>query len=246
MSVQKPQKRNLVIVVNYNQEQEARSFAEKLSQIHPVEETIVVDDGSVDGSPEIFQSLGYSVVRHPLNRGIGAAIRTGIDHALSMGSRYYCVTIMSSNGKMQPTEVPRLANLVLQGKADYAQGSRFIDDGLSSKLPQYRRWAIPALTWLANTLFKGKNTDITCGFRCYRLDFLRLPQLKLYQEWLDRYELEYYIHYWALRTRQRMVEVPVTIRYDHLSPRRRSKIRPIIGWWSILKPFVLLPLGLKR
>jgi len=58
--------------------------------------------------------------------------------------------------------------------------------------------------------------------------------------------MEYYIHYWACHLGLRILEVPVTIPYTHLSKSRRSKIVPFIGWWSMIRPFFLLSLGLKH
>ncbi|MGN6391442.1 MAG: hypothetical protein ACTHM9_04205, partial [Gemmatimonadales bacterium] len=89
-------------------------------------------------------------------------------------------------------------------------------------------------------------TDITCGFRAYRLWIVRDPRVNLRQSWLNRYELELYIHYYACRLGARIVEVPVTIDYSHLAPGRKSKMRPLVSWWSILRPFLLLGTGLKR
>ena len=89
-------------------------------------------------------------------------------------------------------------------------------------------------------------TDITCGLRAYKVSLLADPCIKLDQEWLNRYEMEYYLHIKFLRhLKVPMVEVPVAIRYSHLAPTRLSKIKPITGWWSMARPFVFLFLRLK-
>jgi len=147
---------------------------------------------------------------------------------------------------MRPAEIGRVAGPVERGEADYVQGSRFLAEGASESLTPFRRIAIPAFSITTSVLFHRRFTDITCGFRAYTLDWLERPEINLNQEWLERYELEYYIHYWAVRSGIRIVEVPVTIDYSHLEAGRKSKIKPLTGWWSMIRPFVFLFTGLKK
>lgn len=236
--------KGLVIVVNYNQEHEIRAFLEKLSGHQPVADTLIVDDGSSDSSPAIAERLGYRVLRHDVNRGVGAAIRTGIHEARTTGYDY--VIINSSNGKMQPEDLGVIRGPIERDEADYTTGSRFLAGGGSPGLPWFRRLAIPVFSAALGLLLRRRFTDITCGYRAYRIDWLFAPGVHIDQPWLDRYELEYYIHYWACRTGQRIVEVPVAIRYDHLRPGRTSKIRPGRDWWLMARPVLLLELGLRK
>ena len=88
-------------------------------------------------------------------------------------------------------------------------------------------------------------TDTTNGFRAVRLSMLKDAAIDLSQPWLRRYELEPYLLYKAVTLDHRVTEVPVTKIY----PAKQlgyTKMRPGIDWWSIIKPLVLLPLGLKR
>ena len=177
--------------------------------------------------------------------GIGAAIRTGLNKGIAEG--YEFAVIMSSNGKMRVTDLPAVIAPLTSGRADYAQGSRFLREGTSIDLSRFRRLMIPVFTLLANSVLGRTFSDMTCGFRAYRLDLFRKhAEVNLEQEWLNRYELEFYIHFWACRLQQRIEEVPVTIDYSHLEKGRKSKIVPIIGWWSMARPFVFLTLRIKR
>lgn len=235
----------LVIIANYNQGQEIERFLKECLNVLPLDQMLVVDDGSNDGSDQIARQLGFEVIRHSQNMGIGAAIRTGIDFANSKGFKW--VLISSSNGKMVPAEFPAIFGPVKSGECDYVQGSRFLDLGKSPGLPTFRRFAIPIFSLGVSLLLGRWFTDATCGLRAYRLDFLNNPKIDIRQDWLNRYELEYYIHYHAVRTaRLKIKELPVTIRYDHLGEGRKSKIQPIVGWWSMIRPFVLLSLKIKR
>jgi len=236
--------KGLVIVVNYNQEHEIGAFLAALARHQPKRDTLIVDDGSSDASPRIAAELGYRVLAHETNRGVGAAIRTGIHEARRTGYDY--VIINSSNGKMQPEDLAAIRDPIERGEADYTTGSRFLRGGGSPGLPRFRRFAIPIFSAALSLLLRRRFSDITCGYRGYRIDWLFGPQPRIDQPWLDRYELEYYIHYWACRTGQRIAEVPVTIRYDHLSSGRTSKIRPGRDWWLMARPVILLEMGLRE
>lgn len=241
----------LIIVVNYNQEVEIGRFLTELdAELGRGQlglDVVVVDDGSSDRSADIAEERGYKVLRHGSNRGVGAGLRTGILHAKAQG-RYDYVVVMSSNGKMRPSELPRVIEPIVAGRADYVQGSRFLKGGRSLNLTGFRKSAIPAFTLFANAMLRRRFTDITCGFRAYRLALFDDPAVQLEQPWLDRYEMEYYIHYHACRSSRgvRIEEVPVTIDYSHLSEGRKSKIVPLVGWWSMTRPFVYLVTGIKH
>ena len=74
---------------------------------------------------------------------------------------------------------------------------------------------------------------------------LRDPKLALDQRWLDEYELEVYLLYKAAKLGYMVTEVGVTKRYP---PKElgQTKMKPIVGWWSILRPLFLLGLGIKK
>jgi dolichol-phosphate mannosyltransferase len=236
--------KGLLVIANYNQEIEIGRLLDRAATCYPIADTVVVDDGSTDGSPLIAESKGFRVLRHEKNRGIGAGIRTGIRFAQASGYDY--VVISSSNGKIQPEEIHIVTGPLLAGEADYVQGSRFLRHKDGETVPLFRRISIPIFTLLASIALRRRFTDITCGFRAYKLDLFDNPKVNLDQEWLDRYEMEYYIHFWACRLGVRIKEVPVEIVYAHLEKHRRSKIKPFVGWWSMIRPFVYLTLHIKR
>lgn len=104
---------------------------------------------------------------------------------------------------------------------------------------------IKLFTSVVNLILGVKSTDVTCGFRAYRLDLFDNPDINLDQSWLDRYELEYYIHYKVLTKGYRFLEVPVSMVYPK-EGQNYSKIKPIVGWWSILRPWIFLVLRIKK
>ena len=95
-------------------------------------------------------------------------------------------------------------------------------------------------------LLSGRtSTDVTNGFRAYRLALMADPRVDIQQPWLDHYELEYYVHFKASTLGYRVAEVPVSKTYP-VSGKSYSKIRPFRDWWSIIRPIVLLALRLRR
>lgn len=238
-------KKNIVIVANYNQIVEIQSFLSALAEHFAKDEVVVVDDGSSDGSGQLAATMGYRVLFHERNRGIGAAIRTGLAYA--MENQFEGVLISSSNGKMIPSEFRRFLDLLDAGVAQYIQGSRFVNRGHFENMPVFRQVMIPILSAFWSAILRTPMTDITCGLRAYKVYLLHDPRIDIFQSWLDKYEMEYYLHIKFLRVlRVRMIEIPVTIRYSHLQKNRLSKIKPLVGWWSMARPFVFLFLGLKK
>ena len=236
-------KNGLLIVANYNQVKEIGSFLERCEKFFPKQQTIVVDDGSSDGSGDYAEERGFTIIRHGKNLGIGAALRTGIMYAKEKG--YTWVLISSSNGKIRPEDFETVYSPLLRGEADYVTGSRFAPGGSSPGLAPFRRFAIPIFSLCTFPILGRRFSDITCGFRAYTLDLFTDTPCNIHQEWLNRYELEYYVHYWACKLGLRIKEVPVTIPYNHLAKGRKSKIRPFVGWWSMIRPFVYLRLGVR-
>ena len=235
----------LLIVVNFDQELEIGGFLSKLGVAPLGLQTVLVDDASTDRSPAIAESMGFMVLRHQANRGVGAAIKTGIDYARK-SKKFDFVVIMSSNGKMRVEDLPHVIAPIVDGSSDYVQGSRFMKGGNVLQISKFRRAAIPLYSLVSSAMLGRVFTDITCGFRAYRLSLFDNPSVDLNQTWLDQYEAELYIHYHACRSGLRIVEVPVTIDYSHLEPGRESKMKPVASWWSLLRPFFLLSLGIKH
>nr|MDQ3361100.1 glycosyltransferase family 2 protein [Actinomycetota bacterium] len=84
---------------------------------------IVVDDGSADATAAIARNRGAAVVAHPENRGLGAAVRTGLRAAVA--SDAIAVAYLDADLEYAPEDIPELLEPVLSGRADYVLGSRF-------------------------------------------------------------------------------------------------------------------------
>ena len=207
-------------------------------------DVLLIDDGSTDGTADVLRSGGLPVLLHRTNRGLGAALKSGIASALDLG--YEAVVVLAGNGKDDPAEIPRFLDALAAGH-DYVQGSRFRPGGRHRNLPLGRHLLIRAHALLVRLLTGFPATDAVNGFRAYRLRLFRDERIDVWRDWLDRYEFESYLHCKVLTLGYRVTEVPVSKTYP--SPRRGlrySHIRPVVDWWRILRPWVMLKLGLRR
>lgn len=209
-----------------------------------VDEILVVDDGSTDGSVTVAENLGATTISLGATIGVGAAIRAGYQYAIDHG--YDIAVVMAGNNKDHPEEIPILLQPIIDGSADLVQGSRWLGDvGNLGEMPLYRRIATRLHPALFNLISGAKMTDTTNGFRAASRELLSDPDLNLDQRWLDEYELEVYLLYKAARIGYSVTEVHVTKTYPP-KDLGQTKMKPIVGWWSILRPLVLLGLRIKR
>jgi dolichol-phosphate mannosyltransferase len=209
-----------------------------------VETTVVVDDGSSDDTADYAEGAGATVIRSGANRGVGAAIRSGIDYAIEHG--YEIVVVVSGGGKTPPEQIPRLLDPIIKGEAVFAQGSRYLDGGEYLRMPLRRKLGTRGYTLLFSFFCRRWVTDASSGFRAIKVSLFDDKRINLWQDWLDRYELEPYLLFKALRLRHNVVEVPVTIEYPKTDGIAYTKMRAITDWWKIFRPVVFLGLGIKR
>jgi len=208
-----------------------------------VDEVVVVDDGSRDGSPETARALGATILSLGKTQGVGAALRKGIEYALT--AQYDIMVIIAGNNKDDPQEIVKLLIPIASEGYDFIQGSRFKKGGHYGNMPFYRIVATRIHPLLFSIVSGTWVTDSTNGFRAFKVALFQDTRINLWQQWLDQYELEPYLYYKVITLGYRTKEVPVTKIYP---PKELgySKMKPIVGWWSILKPLFLLGLGLRQ
>jgi dolichol-phosphate mannosyltransferase len=185
-----------------------------------------------------------TIIENPARNGIGFAIKEGYRYALSHG--FDLIVVMAGNGKDDPREIPRLTQPILEKGYDYVQGSRFLPGGRGERTPFLRR-IFTRLFPFAWTFLTGiRCTEVTNGFRAYKASILQDPEINIWQDWLNGYELEYYLHYKVLTLGYRFTERPVSKIYSHAKRESYSHISPLKDWQQIVGPIVLLRLGRRH
>jgi len=129
-----------------------------------VDKVVVVDDGSSDATAEIAEALGAIVIKHPGNRGYGAALQTIFNTARAMDADK--MVIIDSDGQHDPREIPKLLEPLNNG-TDVVIGSRFVN-GNGKNVPKYRKVGMKVLDTATNIAGGISVTDSQSGFRAYR------------------------------------------------------------------------------
>ncbi len=236
-------KKYLAGTASFNEGQKIRRVLQKFNDASY--DMLIIDDGSSDGSLDTItkEFPAVKIIKNAKNRGAGFAVRQILYYAREHG--YEAVFFVSGNDKDDAKDVAKLKDAVEEGY-DLVQGSRYLLGGGLGNMPFYRIVATRHIHPLTFSLFTGRRiTDSTNGFRAVRISLLNDKRINLDQNWLDRYELEPYLFYKAVTLGYKVKEVPVTKIYP---PKHEgyTKMKPITGWWSILKPLFYLRLGLKK
>ena len=236
-------KRILCIAPCYNELHKIDKVVSRIIAAAVVDEILVVDDGSTDGSPDAAKARGATILPLGKTLGVGTAIRKGIEYGID--NHFDIIVIIAGNNKDEPKEIVKLLRSITQEGYDFVQGSRFKSGGYYGKMPLYRIIATKIHPWLFSIVAGKRITDSTNGFRAFRTSLFQDKLINLWQEWLDEYELEPYLYYKAIKLGYKTTEVPVTKIYP---PKKLgyTKMRPITGWWSILRPLILLGLGIRK
>ncbi len=244
-----PEPRILIVIFAFNEGVKLRRAVDRLARARPTLpprcDVAIMDDGSTDGQPETLAAAnGFQLIRHNLNSGVGAAVRSVIRYCREHG--YEATAWVAGNDKDNPDELARLLDPILSGVADFVQGSRYAPGGEFGNMPAYRQVATRFIHPFLMRLVTGfRFTDSTNGFRAMRLGIFDDDRIDLHQPWLDAYEMEPYIVFKVVSLGYRLVEVPCTKIYPPASE-GYTKMKPFTGWWSILRPLLILGLGLKR
>jgi dolichol-phosphate mannosyltransferase len=184
------------------------------------------------------------IIKNAERTGVGSSLRQGLAYLMETG--HEIVAIMAGNRKDDPAEIERLLEPVVRGECDYVQGSRYGPGGKRSRMPFVRKVFNRVYPLIWTLCVQRKCTDVTNGYRCYRIAILRDPRIDLDQRWLDGYSLEYYLHYKVLALGYRVKEVPVSKTYPFGNKGGYSKIQPLKDWWPIISPLILLFFGVRR
>jgi glycosyltransferase involved in cell wall biosynthesis len=167
-------------------------------------EIIIVDDCSTDGTSDILakiQDPEIRVVRHAINQGKGAALRTGF---ASISAQANIVIIQDADLEYDPNDYCTLIEPITRGDAEVVYGSRFLGSHQATMF--WHMIANKMLTLLTNILYNTILTDMETGYKAFRVDVVQklLPKLKA-----NRFDFEPEITAKVLKNKCRMFEVPI-------------------------------------
>lgn len=165
-------------------------------------ELILVDDGSTDGTAAVLTELeaqGYRVLRHGINRGKGAALRTAFEHAKGQ-----VVIVQDADLEYDPRDYSKLLQPILEGQADVVYGSRFL--GGPHRVHLFWHYlANRSLTLLSNMTTNLNLTDMETCYKVFRRDVLSRIRLES-----DRFGIEPEITARIAHLGCRVYEVPIS------------------------------------
>ena len=206
---------------------EAMVIGEVLNETHGAGNytTIVVDDGSKDDSFVQASVYGALVLRHRINRGKGAAVKTGIMAANLLESDI--VVTMDGDGQHDPRDINALVTPILDNQADVVLGSRTLNRGEMPAIKKIANYFGNLFTWL---FFGIWVSDSQSGFRAYSKYAALIIDTKA-----DKYEYDSKVIREVKTNRLRFTEVPVQTRYTEYSKGKKQKQGLINGLITLFR-----------
>lgn len=201
-----------IVIAAYNEGTVIRGVVEGVKKQY--QNVVVTDDSSTDSTADEARAAGAIVLEHLINRGQGAALKTGITYALRQGAE--AVVTFDADGQHDPNEIAALLEPLEKNEVDIVLGSRFIKSG--SNVPPLRRMALKAGILFTRVMSRINVTDTHNGFRA--MNRVAAEKIKIVQDRMAHAsEILDEIVYHKLRYK----EVPVTITYSYYSKEKGQK-----------------------
>jgi len=162
-----------VVIPVFNEQATIREIVRNVCAQRPVQEVIIVDDCSTDGTAKLADDIatenpGVLVVHHPVNCGKGAALRTGF----ALAKAQY-VVVQDADLEYNPEEYHKLLAPLLANKADVVFGSRFLGGGATRVLYFWHSVGNRVLTLLSNMFTNLNMTDMETCYKVFRREIIQ-------------------------------------------------------------------------
>jgi glycosyltransferase involved in cell wall biosynthesis len=218
-----------VVIPAYNEMQTIRKILARVQDTNRVDEILVVDDGSTDGTRDVLKELDGSgsirVILHQNNQGKGAAVMTGVSQASGD-----VIIIQDADLEYDPRDYPALLRPIEEGLADVVYGSRFL--GAARRPTMF--WHMIAnklLTLMTNLLYNNILTDMETGYKVFRREVVSNLQIHA-----RRFDFEPEFTAKILKRKARIFEVPITFNPRDYSEGKKIKIKDAFeAVWTLLK-----------
>lgn len=204
---------------------EAKNIVKVINGVRPhVQEIVVVDDSSRDETGRLAAGAGATVLRHPINRGQGAALQTGNDYALKSAADI--IVHFDGDDQFLAAEIPDMVAPLKEDRADIVFGSRFL--GRPTNWPAIKRYVIMPLAKIFTRLVLGvKLSDPQNGFRALNRRAALAIRITN-REMAHASEIQAK----AFGARLRIAEVPVTVVYHEFGQK-------LSGGFQVLKDLLI-------
>lgn len=189
---------------------EEKNIAEVINQVKSMVDAVVaVDDGSSDRTADLAARAGAIVLKHLINRGQGAALRTGTRYCLDNGADV--IIHFDADGQFLARDIERIIAPIKSGAAQVVFGSRFLNSEHSAAMPIFKKYFIMPLAKAVNKLFFDINlTDPQSGFRAMSAAAARLIDWKQ-----DRMAHCSEIMFEVKRNNFKVKEIPIRVIYHN-------------------------------
>ncbi len=199
---------------------------------------IVVNDGSSDGTGEVVRQhrgpMPATLIEHPANLGLGAAIRSGLLCAVDAAGGGDVIVTMDADDTHTPAAIAQMLARIDAGM-DVVVASRYRPGSRVIGVPWFRRFLSYAASLLFRVVFPTPGVrDFTCGYRAYRASVLKAAVTRYRQEFIDEEGFQCMVDI-LLKLRRmnlRFAEVPLVLRYDLKAGKSKMKVARTI--WKTL------------
>ncbi len=214
-----------IVIAAYN---EAHSIGHVVRELVKAKykNVVVVDDGSSDDTVRIAGQHTKHVLQHTINRGQGAALKTGIDYAVQQGADI--IVTFDADGQHRVEDIPAMIEPVKSGEVDVTLGSRFLAKG--TEVPLFRKLVLKGGIFVVWLFYGIRLTDVHNGFRALSRHAAEQIEISM-----DRMEHASEILSEIRKKHLRFVEVPVIIKYTEYSKQHgQSSLNAIKIFYKML------------
>ena len=200
---------NVGVVIPARNEED---FISRVLQTIPpfVDNVIVVNDGSTDSTAEICQqfldsSYELSILQN-YGEGVGSSIDRGHQELLKISQKPFISVVMAGDGQMDPSDMEAVIKPIIEGKADYSKGNRFIHENGTGQMPKIRKIASIILSFFTTLASGLRVSDPQCGYTATSYKIIET------WDWNNSWKGYGYPNYWIINLTKnawRISEVPV-------------------------------------
>jgi len=207
----------------------------------PFWRVVVVDDGSTDGTAAVARAhagrLALTVLEHGANRGLAAAVRTGLGRACAQAPADAVVITMDADDTHDPAQIPRMVEAIRAG-ADVVIASRYRRGARQAGVPLHRVLLSAAAGWVLRVRFGLPGVrDYSCGFRAYRAGLLQRAHAAYGSRLVESrgFVVMTELLIKLVPLHPRVVEVPLELRYDRkVGPSKMPAAQTIVGYLRLV------------